>query len=466
MSLDPTTLPETEVFPASVQGPLAGSSVLAGDVRTPVQLLGSRTLALQKTQDYVRQRADEATYLALLNETLTDYAAHRANSGGVFHTVADAVNVVSTTTVTTYPEARARTILLIAALVDHFDNTGGAFHSVTDSVGSAALGALATVEDLPTLITALRTVKAQFNLHRERVGVHALDDVVNIVTAAEPKYGTVAGPLDLPVSDVQVFTSSGTWTAPTDFTPQWIEVLLIGGGGGSGSGARYPTGMSTSGGGGGGGGGLTRRRIRASLVGPTEAVVVGTGGAGGTAVMVDATNGNVGGSGLASSFGSLLIAGGGGGGQGGRSGANASGGAGGFGDIYGGDGGDGIDDAAGAAAGRVAGAGGGGGGGGNSNVPTDFAGGAGGLNAGTQGTAAAGGTAGGGAGGTGSASVADNPGHGGGGGGAADAGPGGLGGSGGTFGAGGGGGGSSRNGSTSGAGNDGADGLCIVISLP
>lgn len=78
---------------------------------------------------------------------------------------------------------------------------------------------------------------------------------------------------------VQVFTTSGTWNKPAGLKYATIEV--VGGGGGGqrgddeGSGSEY-------GGGGGGGGGYARKTVAGSVLGATETVTIGTGGAGGT----------------------------------------------------------------------------------------------------------------------------------------------------------------------------------------
>jgi hypothetical protein len=129
-------------------------------------------------------------------------------------------------------------------------------------------------------------------------------------------------------TDVQIFTSSGTWTKPAG--ARSVDVLVIAGGGGGASG-RVNAGQI--GGGGGAGGGLTfRTQIPASSLLATESVTVGAGGTGGNAVTGPNAQGLAGTSGGDSSFGAIggsafspwVYAGGGGGGTG--SGSSGTGG--------------------------------------------------------------------------------------------------------------------------------------------
>ena len=115
-------------------------------------------------------------------------------------------------------------------------------------------------------------------------------------------------------SNVQSFTSSGTWTKPSSGSFAFIQAWGGGGSGGKSS--------ATKGGGGGGGGGYVERFLPLSTLGATETVTIG---AGGVAQTTANTDGNVGGN---TTFGTLLTAYGGGGGDGG-SGANGGGGGGG-----------------------------------------------------------------------------------------------------------------------------------------
>lgn len=114
--------------------------------------------------------------------------------------------------------------------------------------------------------------------------------------------------------NIQVFTSSGTYTP----TPGTNSVIVEGcGGGGAGGGAANAGSGNISVGAGGGGGAVGWRRITSGFSG--QAVTIGAGGNG--------VNGGTGGSGGATSFGSLLsLAGGSGGAAGGiLSGAGTSG---------------------------------------------------------------------------------------------------------------------------------------------
>ncbi len=114
-------------------------------------------------------------------------------------------------------------------------------------------------------------------------------------------------PIGIQSVNYQVFTSSGTWTKPSNLTGNELVTVQLWGAGGGGGGVAN---AQTPGAGGGGGGGYTEAKFRASDLGATVSVTIGTGGSGG----VGAANGSNGGN---TTFGSLLTAyGGGGGGQG------------------------------------------------------------------------------------------------------------------------------------------------------
>jgi hypothetical protein len=144
------------------------------------------------------------------------------------------------------------------------------------------------------------------------------------VTMSWQSGGGSGSPLNL-----QVFTSSGTWTKPVGC--QRVRVKVIGGGGAGGSGDRDATTIARVGGGGGGGGGESEYEFDASGLPSTVTITVGTGGTGGTAITTNTTGGNTGGNGTYSAFGTYVLANGGSGGAGGGPGYGGGGGAGGAG---------------------------------------------------------------------------------------------------------------------------------------
>ena len=102
---------------------------------------------------------------------------------------------------------------------------------------------------------------------------------------------------------VQEFTSSGTFTVPSNCTA--VKVFAVGAGGG-GAGARWASGSANTMGGGGGGGVVFNRDI-AVTAGESITVTIGAGGAGGSGSVAGAV-------GSSSSFGSYVTAFGGNGG--------------------------------------------------------------------------------------------------------------------------------------------------------
>ena len=264
-------------------------------------------------------------------------------------------------------------------------------------------------------------------------------------------------------SDIQIFTSSGTWTKPTSCTS--VIVTLIGGGGGGGSGRRGAAASNRASGAGGGGGAKSTATIQCSTLASTVSVTVATGGAGGAAVTTNDTNGNNGSNGTTTTFGSHLRAGGGALGAGGATGASA-GGAVGVGEQDGSAGANGGTGAGGNALSANA-AGGGGGGGGITSADTASAGGNGAIGkALTTANSAGGTTCSNGTAGTAATTNTAVAGVGGGGGGGCTSGVAGNGANGGNYGGGGGGGGASVNGNNSGSGGNGSDGIAIVITIP
>lgn len=160
------------------------------------------------------------------------------------------------------------------------------------------------------------------------------------VDASAAALASAAGGTYAKQTIIHVFTASGIYT-PTPGM-KFATVFNFGAGGGAGSGARAAPGAAAGGGCGGGGGGLAQGWFSAAQIGPSQAVTIGAAGVGGAPQTADSTAGNNGTAGGATTFGSLLYAGGGGFGQGGALGANCGGGGAGNSSASGGNGAAGV----------------------------------------------------------------------------------------------------------------------------
>jgi hypothetical protein len=335
----------------------------------------------------------------------------------------------------------------------------GVFQSPASTIVNADVSATAAIE-VSKLSQATNRI-----LGRTTAGTGSVEElsVAGNLTLA-------SGTLTSASSDVQIFTSSSTWTKPTN--AKSVNIQLFGAGGGGGGGRKNTSaGVSKGGGGGGGGGGYLNITIPAIVLNDIENVTIGAGGAGGTGTAITGNGGN-GGNGGNTTINSLICLGGTGG-----AGGSIFGGVGGIGLLQANNGGSGGAASNGGEGSPISaatltqygGAGGAGGGGVGNLAGNFFSGGTGGRSNVLNLNGTSGGIAGGGVGGAGGNNASATTGlfavgSGGGGGGAGIVVSGGNGGAGGFPASGGGGGGATETGATSGAGGVGGAGMAIITT--
>lgn len=112
--------------------------------------------------------------------------------------------------------------------------------------------------------------------------------------------------VDTTSMNVQIFTSSGTWTKPAN--AKKVRIFALGAGGGGGSGRKGAAASVRCGGGGGAAGAFVFGEFDADTLTSTVAVTVGAGGTGGPGITLNNTSGNDGVAGGDSTFGNYLKA--------------------------------------------------------------------------------------------------------------------------------------------------------------
>jgi hypothetical protein len=199
-------------------------------------------------------------------------------------------------TVTGAAQSAITSLGTLSSLAVTGEVTGAGFTGTLDGILGGGTPAAASVTTL-AISGAISgaSFKDEDNMGAGSPSATAVASQQSIKAYVDASGGGGLGTGESPAS-MQAFTSSGTWTRPTDIKK--VMVYCVGGGGGAGS----PP--AETGGAGGGGGGCAIELIDVSGTG-SETVTIGAGGAGGTGGTANGASGGV------SSFGSFCSASGG-----------------------------------------------------------------------------------------------------------------------------------------------------------
>jgi hypothetical protein len=130
--------------------------------------------------------ASWADMISAVQEAFNDLRAHM--SSGVFHTVADSVNLPSLTyypsTSSTLVEVREAIEYLLGKYNDHDRNNGGTYHST----GGTHLFEYTTVYDVYSVYTRFNQLKSVYNTHIIDGAIHGAVDGVNTISADDLIY--------------------------------------------------------------------------------------------------------------------------------------------------------------------------------------------------------------------------------------------------------------------------------------
>lgn len=161
------------------------------------------TITLQETVGEVpsapffahRVRVQDKTILALLNDAVTQYEAHRVTVSPAVHGAADATNVVTAQfPATTEAEAVALANDLKTQYEAHRILTAGSVHGAADNTNTIASADATNWATVLTLVNEFKNTTA-YEAHRILTAgsVHGVADAVNAIAADDAGYPKNAG---------------------------------------------------------------------------------------------------------------------------------------------------------------------------------------------------------------------------------------------------------------------------------